>query len=77
MYSGGGYVPDEVIELTKECSMDFFFSSEHNTPSANLIWGNHVENVQDILVGRGEEVITRHDHWNALGLSFGLSLHFR
>lgn len=77
VYSDGGYVPDEIITLAKERSLNFFFSTEHNTPSANLIWGNHVENVGNFLVGRGEEVTTRHGHWNALGLSFGQWIDFR
>jgi hypothetical protein len=46
--------------------LDFFASTEHNTRSANQIWGRHASD--DLLIIGGEEVTTRHGHWLALGL---------
>ena len=66
VYSDGKFTMDELIETALERGLDFIFSTEHNTFSANLVWGNHVP--EGFLVGRGIEVTTHGGHWNALGL---------
>ena len=46
--------------------LDFVVSSEHNTPTANSIWGDHARS--DLLILNGEEITTRAGHYNAIGL---------
>jgi hypothetical protein len=69
VHSDGQHEPSELIAAAKARGLDFFFSTEHNTSSAGLVWGKYVP--EDFLVGRGEEVTTRYGHWNAIGLEVG------
>ncbi|GFZ52241.1 hypothetical protein JCM24511_10014 [Saitozyma sp. JCM 24511] len=66
VYSDGQFTPDQLVEKANKRGLDFIFSTEHNTFSSNLIWGDHVP--RGFLVGRGIEVTTIGGHWNALGL---------
>jgi hypothetical protein len=66
IYSDGKFTLDELVQKASTRGLDFIFSTEHNTSSANLVWGNHVP--KGFLVGRGIEVTTRGGHWNAIGL---------
>ncbi|CAN6655540.1 hypothetical protein TRVA0_028S00804 [Trichomonascus vanleenenianus] len=69
VHSDGKHKPDELISAARKRSLDFFFSTEHNTSSAGLDFGRYVPS--DFLVGRGEEVTTKYGHWNAIGLNVG------
>jgi hypothetical protein len=66
VYSDGQFTLDQLVEKANKRELDFIFSTEHNTFSSNLIWGNYVP--RGFLVGRGIEVTTIGGHWNALGL---------
>lgn len=66
LHSDGKFTLSELVNKALERSLDFIFSTEHNTLSANLVWGNYVP--KGFLVGRGIEVTTFGGHWNAIGL---------
>ena len=66
LFSDGHFTLDELVTKAQDRGLDFIFSTEHNTYSANLTWGRHA--TKDLLVGRGIEVTTQFGHWNALGL---------
>jgi hypothetical protein len=66
LHSDGKFTLDELVDKALNRGLDFIFSTEHNTLSANLVWGNHVP--KGFLVGRGIEVTTFGGHWNAIGL---------
>lgn len=66
VYSDGQRTLDEMAAAAQVAGLDFIASTEHNTRSANQVWGNHVPD--GLLVIAGEEVTTRHGHWLALGL---------
>ena len=75
VYSDGKYLSEEIVDLARDAGLDFFFSTEHNTSSANYIWGNYAPD--DLLVIPGEEVTTRAGHWNALDLPTGKWIDWR
>jgi predicted metal-dependent phosphoesterase TrpH len=56
----------ELVDKALKRGLDFIFSTEHNTVSANLICGSYVP--EGFLVGRGIEITTFGGHWNAIGL---------
>ena len=66
VYSDGKFELPELIQKAEDRGLDFTFSTEHNTNSANIAWGNHVP--EGFLIGRGIEVTTYGGHWNAIGL---------
>ncbi len=66
VYSDGQRTPEQMVVDVRASRLDFFASTEHNTRSANQIWGRHASD--DLLIVGGEEVTTRHGHWLALGL---------
>ncbi len=68
-HSDGEREPQEVIREARERGLDFIASTEHNTISANQLWGLYVQD--GLLVIPGEEVTTRHGHWLAIGLPQG------
>jgi hypothetical protein len=68
-HSDGEREPPELIREARAHGLDFIASTEHNTISANQVWGRHVED--GMLVIPGEEVTTRHGHWLAIGLPPG------
>lgn len=69
VYSDGHRTPDELVAAARAAKLDFMVSTEHNTPSAHLQWGQHA--TPDLLIVNGEEVTTRSGHWPALGLPAG------
>ncbi|KAK2852163.1 hypothetical protein FQN49_005310 [Arthroderma sp. PD_2] len=75
IYSDGKQTPQKVVELAQEADLAFFFSTDHNTQSSDLIWGAVAP--PSMLVGRGIEVTTRGGHWNALGLNWNEWVEFR
>lgn len=74
-HSDGRYSPEEIVAYAQRRELDFFFSTDHNTQSSNLIWGAVAP--PDLLIGRGIEVTTRHGHWNAFGLNWWQWTDFR
>lgn len=69
VHSDGARTPAELVARAREAELDFMVSTEHNTPSASLIWGEHAG--PDLLIVDGEEITTRSGHWLALGLPVG------
>jgi hypothetical protein len=66
VYSDGNYVPEDIVSGAHEAGLDFIVSTEHNTSSAQGIWGNVAR--PDQLIINGEEITTRNGHYNAIGL---------
>lgn len=66
VHSDGRRTQPELIAAARDAGLDFIGSSEHNTHSAQLSWGQHTPS--DFLVINGEEVTTRAGHWIAMGL---------
>lgn len=66
VHSDGRLTPAEVIALGKASGLDGIVSTDHNTTSALLHWGE----VQDLefLVINGVEVTYGQGHWNIFGL---------
>jgi predicted metal-dependent phosphoesterase TrpH len=75
VHSDGRRTPGELATAARRQGLDFLASTEHNTGSANLIWGDHC--ADDLLIMSGEEVTTRHGHWLALGLPAGHCVDWR
>ncbi|KAF3481877.1 PHP domain protein [Arthroderma uncinatum] len=75
IHSDGKETPQTVIGLAQEADLAFFFSTDHNTQSSDLIWGAVAP--PSMLVGRGIEVTTRGGHWNAIGLNWNEWVEFR
>jgi predicted metal-dependent phosphoesterase TrpH len=66
VYSDGRRTPEQLVADAGTRGLDFIASTEHNTRSANQIWGRYAR--EDLLIISGEEVTTRHGHWLALGI---------
>ena len=66
VHSDGTYTPEQVVSAADAAGLDFMVSTEHNTPTANSIWGNLAR--PDLLIINGEEITTRAGHYNAIGL---------
>ena len=66
VHSDGRYQPQQIVDGAKAAGLDFFVSTEHNTDTANSIWGQVAR--PDLLTIGGEEVTTRAGHWGAIGL---------
>jgi hypothetical protein len=75
VHSDGRRTPAEMAAAARAAGLDFFVSSEHNTSSASLYWGQHAGD--DLLIANGEEVTTRDGHWLALGLPAGAWIDWR
>jgi predicted metal-dependent phosphoesterase TrpH len=75
VHSDGQRTPEELVAGARAAGLDFIASTEHNTSSANLIWGRHAR--PDLLVVDGEEVTTRDGHYLALGLPAGAWVDWR
>ncbi|TDQ04778.1 CehA/McbA family metallohydrolase [Labedaea rhizosphaerae] len=69
VHSDGHRLPEEVVAAARAAGLDFMISTEHNTPSASLRWGDHA--TDDLLIVNGEEVTTRTGHWPAWHLPVG------
>jgi hypothetical protein len=66
VYSDGHRLPEEVAAGARAAGLDFMVSTEHNTVSADAIWGPLAG--PDLLIINGEEITTRNGHYLALGL---------
>lgn len=75
VYSDGRRTPDELVAAARAAGLDFIVSTDHNTHSSQLIWGNYA--TDDLLILNGEEVTTRSGHWPAIGLPAGTWLDWR
>lgn len=75
IYSDGRRTPQELVAEAREAGLDFIVSTEHNTPSAHLQWGDHA--TEDLLILNGEEVTTRSGHWPAWNLPAGKWIDWR
>jgi hypothetical protein len=75
VHSDGRRTPRQMVDAARAAGLDFFVSTEHNTSSAGLHWGRHVQG--DLLVVNGEEVTTRDGHWLAVGLPAGTWIDWR
>ncbi|MBV8571555.1 MAG: PHP domain-containing protein [Acidobacteriaceae bacterium] len=75
VYSDGKYLPAEIVSGSTEAGLDFIVSTEHNTSSADGIWGNYRQ--PNLLILNGEEITTRNGHYNALGLPHGTWIDWR
>ena len=67
VHSDGSWTPEEMVSGASAAGLDFIVSTEHNTTTANQIWGRHAR--RDLLIIAGEEVTTRAGHFGALGLT--------
>ena len=69
VYSDGRRTPDQLVTDARAAGLDFMVSTDHNTSSSTLQWGDHA--TDDLLILNGEEVTTRSGHWPAIGLPAG------
>ncbi|HEX3783389.1 MAG TPA: CehA/McbA family metallohydrolase [Pseudonocardiaceae bacterium] len=69
VYSDGKRSQAELVADARAAGLDFIVSTEHNSSSAALRWGDVA--VEDLLIVNGEEVTTRAGHWPALNLPAG------
>lgn len=75
VHSDGTYTPEELVAGARAADLDFIVSAEHNTQTANDIWGPLAG--RDLLIIAGEEITTRGGHYNALGLEPGQWIDWR
>jgi hypothetical protein len=69
VYSDGKRTQAELVAAARAAGLDFIVSTEHNTSSAALRWGDVA--TDDLLIINGEEVTTRGGHWPAWNLPAG------
>ncbi len=75
VHSDGRRTLGQMAAAAREAGLDFIVSTEHNTSSASLYWGEHAG--EGLLVVNGEEVTTRDGHWLAIGLPAGAWIDWR
>jgi hypothetical protein len=75
VYSDGRRTPDQLVADARTAGLDFMVSTDHNTSSSTLQWGNQA--TDDLLILNGEEVTTRSGHWPAIGLPAGQWIDWR
>lgn len=75
VHSDGRRTPEELVAAARAAGLDFITSTDHNTQSSQLQWGDHA--TDDLLILNGEEVTTRSGHWPAIGLPAGTWLDWR
>ncbi len=75
VHSDGRRTPAELVAAARAAGLDYITSTEHNTPSAQLQWGDVA--TADLLILNGEEVTTRSGHWPAIGLPAGTWIDWR
>jgi predicted metal-dependent phosphoesterase TrpH len=75
VYSDGRRTPDQLVADARAAGLDFMVSTDHNTSSSTLQWGDHA--TEDLLILNGEEVTTRSGHWPAIGLPAGKWIDWR
>jgi hypothetical protein len=67
LHSDGKRTEQELVSEAVKKNLDYIISTEHNTNSANLKWGNYDQ--KNLLIINGEEITTTaFGHWNATGL---------
>ncbi|HEX4221938.1 MAG TPA: CehA/McbA family metallohydrolase [Pseudonocardiaceae bacterium] len=69
VYSDGKLTQADLVAAARDAGLDFITSTEHNTSSAALRWGDVA--TDDLLIVNGEEVTTRGGHWPAWNLPAG------
>ncbi len=75
VHSDGRRLPEEVAAGARAAGLDFFVTTEHNTPSAHAVYGPLAG--PDLLIITGEEVTTRNGHVLALGVPPGRFVDWR
>ncbi|MEV4625497.1 CehA/McbA family metallohydrolase [Micromonospora sp. NPDC049523] len=75
VHSDGRRTPPELVAEARAAGLDFMVSTDHNTSSSSLQWGEHA--TDDLLILNGEEVTTRSGHWPAIGLPAGKWIDWR
>ncbi|HEX3593426.1 MAG TPA: CehA/McbA family metallohydrolase, partial [Pseudonocardiaceae bacterium] len=75
VHSDGKRTPAELVADARAAGLDFIVSTDHNTSSSTLQWGD--EATDDLLILNGEEVTTRSGHWPAIGLPAGQWIDWR
>jgi hypothetical protein len=75
VHSDGQRTPEELAAAARAADLDFVVSTEHNTSSANLVWGRYAG--PDLLILNGEELTTRNGHCLAVGLPAGSWIDWR
>ncbi|MEQ0559885.1 CehA/McbA family metallohydrolase [Amycolatopsis sp. NEAU-NG30] len=75
VHSDGRRTPEQLVADARAAGLDFIVSTEHNTSSAQLVWGRYAP--ADLLILNGEEVTTRSGHWPAIGLPAGTWIDWR
>ncbi|HET6502951.1 MAG TPA: CehA/McbA family metallohydrolase [Amycolatopsis sp.] len=75
VYSDGKRTPDQLVADARAAGLDFIVSTDHNTSSSQLVWGDYA--TDDLLILNGEEVTTRSGHWPAIGLPAGTWIDWR
>jgi hypothetical protein len=75
VHSDGRRTPEQLVADARAAGLDFIVSTDHNTSSAQLQWGEHATG--DLLILNGEEVTTRSGHWPAIGLPAGTWIDWR
>lgn len=75
IHSDGKRTPEQLVTDARAAGLDFMVSTDHNTSSAHLQWGDHA--TDDLLILNGEEVTTRSGHWPAIGLPAGKWIDWR
>lgn len=75
VHSDGRRTPDQLVAAARAAGLDFIVSTEHNTQSAHLHWGDYA--TDDLLILNGEEVTTRSGHWPAIGIPAGKWVEWR
>jgi hypothetical protein len=66
VYSDGRRTPTQLVADARAAGLDFIVSTDHNTSSSTLQWGDVA--TDDLLILNGEEVTTRSGHWPAIGI---------
>ncbi|WP_290061748.1 CehA/McbA family metallohydrolase [Amycolatopsis solani] len=75
VHSDGRRTPEQLVADARAAGLDFIVSTDHNTSSSQLVWGNYA--TDDLLILNGEEVTTRSGHWPAIGLPAGTWIDWR
>ncbi|WP_410564879.1 CehA/McbA family metallohydrolase [Amycolatopsis sp. cmx-4-61] len=75
VHSDGHRTPEQLVADARAAGLDFIVSTDHNTSSSQLVWGDYARD--DLLILNGEEVTTRSGHWPAIGLPAGTWIDWR
>ncbi|MGW4396527.1 CehA/McbA family metallohydrolase [Amycolatopsis nivea] len=75
VHSDGKRTPEQLVADARAAGLDFIVSTDHNTSSSQLVWGDYA--TDDLLILNGEEVTTRSGHWPAIGVPAGTWIDWR